>query len=239
MKKKIQNIILSNSFLVSLASFLSKQISRKKLNLKFGKKVRFGFSTICEGGNYFGDYSSITSAYIGYGSYISKNTRISMAKIGRYSSIGPNVKIIFGKHPSSGFVSTHPAFFSTRKQVGFSYTSRQLFKEFPDFIDKENKYTVSIGNDVWIGANVLIMDGIKIGDGAIVAAGAIVVKNVEPYTIIGGVPAKFIKYRFSPEQITFLLNFKWWQKDQQWIQKNNSYFIDIANFVKRFGNAEY
>ncbi|WP_426348982.1 CatB-related O-acetyltransferase [Alloiococcus sp. CFN-8] len=72
-----------------------------------------------------------------------------------------------------------------------------------------------IGNDVWIGKNVTIMPGVKVGDGAIIAANSTVVKNIEPYTIYGGNPAKFIKKRFSDEKIEFLLELHWWNWDDE------------------------
>lgn len=81
------------------------------------------------------------------------------------------------------------------------------------YVDEEKKYFVEIGNDVWIGNNVLIMDGIRIGDGAILAAGSVIAKDVEPYTIVGGVPAKFIRKRFKDSEIDFLLDFKWWERN--------------------------
>ena len=71
-----------------------------------------------------------------------------------------------------------------------------------------------IGNDVWIGLNATILDGVTIGDGAIVAAGAVVTKDVPPYAVVAGVPAKIIKYRFTESQIDFLLKFRWWEKDR-------------------------
>jgi len=77
-----------------------------------------------------------------------------------------------------------------------------------------------IGNDVWIGQYVTIMPGIKIGDGAIIAANSTVVKNVEPYTIYGGNPAKLIKKRFSDEKIEFLLKIQWWNWDEEKIFNN-------------------
>lgn len=75
-------------------------------------------------------------------------------------------------------------------------------------------YPVEIENDVWIGTSVIIMDGVKIGDGAILAAGSVVTNNVPPYAIVGGVPAKIMKYRFNSDEIEYLLSFKWWDKDE-------------------------
>jgi len=73
---------------------------------------------------------------------------------------------------------------------------------------------------VWIGQNVTIMPGVKVGDGAIIAANSTVVKNIEPYTIYGGNPAKFIKKRFSDEKVEFLLNLQWWNWDEEKIFNN-------------------
>ena len=87
---------------------------------------------------------------------------------------------------------------------------------------------------MWIGNNAIIKYGIKIGDGAIIGSGAMVTKDVEPYSIVGGVPAKIIKYRFTQEQIEFLLNFKWWDKDLDWLKKNKHLFENFGEFEKEF-----
>jgi len=238
MKAKIKGLIIQNSFIKKIALSLYKSRLRRKIKIKLGKGVLIGPSTICEGNNYLGYESSINSSYLGFASYLAENTIIKKAKIGKYVSIGPDVKIVDGKHPSSDFVSTHPAFFSTRKQVGFSYTDKQLFQEFADFRDKDKKYSTIIGNDVWIGARVLIMEGVQIGDGAIVAAGAVVVKDIEPYAIVAGIPAKTIKYRFTKNQIDFLMGLKWWDKEETWIRANSGYFSNINGFIKQFGDAK-
>ena len=74
------------------------------------------------------------------------------------------------------------------------------------------------------------MDGIKIGDGAIIGAGSIVNKDIEPYEVVAGVPARHLKYRFRKNEIEFLISLKWWEKDQEWIKKNANLFSDISNF---------
>lgn len=146
--------------------------------------------------------------------YIASKTQISNCKIGKFCSIGPNVRIGLGMHPTN-FLSTFPAFFSTKRQCQISFTDYDYFEEIG---------TNVIGNDVWIGAHSIILDNIIIGDGAIIAAGSVVTKNVLPYCIVGGVPAKVIKKRFNDEKIKELLELKWWEKNVDWIKENVSIF---------------
>lgn len=87
-----------------------------------------------------------------------------------------------------------------------------------------SKRTV-IGNDVWIGNGVTILNGIHVGDGAVIAAGAVVTKDVPPYAIVAGVPAKIIRYRFDSEDIHKLLSIKWWEKDIEWMKKHEDLFV--------------
>ena len=219
-----------------ILSFLKIHLKHKK-KIKFGTSVNFNLATEFEGNNFLSDNSSLVSSYIGNASYLGTDTKISKTKIGRYTSIGPNTRCIFGQHPSHTFVSTHPAFFSLRAQVGFTFVKEQLFKEFPNPVNTNEPYTTQIGNDVWIGANVSIMEGVIIGDGAIVAANALVTKNVPPYYIVGGVPAKTIKKRFNDEHIDFLLRLKWWNKPYSWISKNANLFTNIEHLFKNFDDA--
>ncbi|WP_262420306.1 CatB-related O-acetyltransferase [Flagellimonas meishanensis] len=198
---------------------------RRTKQIVFKKGSFIGFSVKCEGKNAFGKNSAIVGSKIGFGSYIAEGAKLAKANIGRYCSIGQNVDCIFGRHPANTFVSTHPSFFALKTPVGFTYADKQYFEEFA--ARHEGGFSITIGNDVWIGANVSLMDGIIIGDGAIVAANALVTKDVEPYTIVGGVPAKPIKKRFTENQIKFLLQLKWWEKPASWIEEHASYFRNI------------
>lgn len=223
----LKKMVLSNSWLSNLAMFFRKRYLKKKRNIRYHKTSFIGFSVICEGNNGFSKHTTVASSHIGYASYIASNSHFQKTKIGRFTSIGPNVKCVFGKHPSNTFVSTHPSFFSLNPPVNLKLTEKQLFEEFAKPKDAVGKYTIVIGNDVWIGANVSIMDGITIGDGAIVAANALVNKDVAPYTIVGGIPAKAIKKRFNQNDIDFLLSLRWWDKPLSWIKKHAPYFENI------------
>ena len=207
-----------------------KVIIRKSFpNIEFGRKASSDLKTIFEGNNVIMDYSSISKSEIGFGSYLAGHTSLSRVKIGRYCSIGQNVKNYFGIHPTD-YVSTHPSFYSTKKQAGFTYSKENKILEHK-YADKECKFINIIGNDVWIGNNVSLMDGIIIGDGAIIATGAVVTKDIEPYTIVGGVPAKKIRDRFPQEIVKALLSYRWWEKNNQWLIENAHLFTDVPKFM--------
>jgi acetyltransferase-like isoleucine patch superfamily enzyme len=233
MKKKLKNIVVSNFYLTRLSFSLYRGYLRITSDHTIGRNAMIGPSCILRGKNLFGERSSFTGSEIGYGSYISHFSEIKNSKIGKYCSIGPRVMTIHGSHPSSKFVSTHPSFFSPEKRQGFTYVDNQRYNEHPEKLIKGEAYTTLIGNDVWIGADVKILEGVKIGDGAIIAAGAMVIKDILPYTVVGGVPAKFIKARFSDVEISFLNNLKWWNKSTQWIKQNASLFNNIKKLKKQ------
>lgn len=211
-------------------------LNQRKFDVKFGNNS-LAINCIFEGRNLVNDNSIISDSYIGLGTYLSGNCKLAKAKIGKFCSIGQNVRNSFGIHPTN-WVSTHPSFYSVKEQAGFSFVSSQKFVEHK-FIDEANKYLIQIGNDVWIGSDVKIMDGVTIGDGAIIAFGTIVTKDVEPYSIIGGIPAKHIRYRFDEKEREFLKETKWWDKDLNWIKANAYNFDDLNKFIKIMINQEY
>jgi acetyltransferase-like isoleucine patch superfamily enzyme len=174
--------------------------------------------------NFIGSKVSVSKTIIGDFSYITANSNIINATIGKFCSIATGVKIGLGMHPSN-FVSTHPSFYSENKKNIFSFSDKEYFIEHDKIV---------IGNDVWIGTDVIINYGVTIGSGAIIAAGAIVTSNVESYSIVGGVPAKLIKYRFNKEIIDFLLEYKWWDKEINWLKNNYLKFHDINKFYNEY-----
>ncbi len=184
--------------------------------------------SICQGvnkGHYVKLYRPyrIYDAIIGDYTYISMGAYISQTTIGKFCSIGPNFFCGFGIHPTTG-VSTSPMFYSTLRQNGITLALTDKYEE---------RKRITIGNDVFIGANVTILDGVTIGDGAIVGAGAVVVKDVEPYMIVGGVPATIIRPRFPQKIIEKMLACEWWKwspSDLCNVEKN---FSDVDSFLRQ------
>ncbi len=134
-------------------------------------------------------------------SYVGRNSMIQNASIGSFCSIANDVFIGLGAHPIDKF-STSPLFYRTSNPLKF-----KLINEDSGFLEYQ---PIEIGNDVWIGARATILDGVIVGNGAIIAANAVVTKDVPPYAIVGGVPAKVITHRFSKEKIEALQQRQWW-----------------------------
>ena len=159
--------------------------------------------------------SALNKVKLGRYSYVGKNTNITDAKIGSFCSIGAGCQIGGGVHPTS-MVSTSPVFLKGKSAVGYNFGS----------LEYEPSITVTIENDVWIGSGVFIKAGVKIGSGAIVGAHAVVTHDVEPYTIVAGVPACVVRKRFDDDIIQKLEDIKWWDWSDERIKKYSEYFDD-------------
>lgn len=177
---------------------------RMKLNSQFyfnvikSIKSRFNDGVIIKGKHTYGSPRIIN---FGKGCFL---------RIGNFCSISSNVTVLLNSEHRLDWISTYP---------------------FPAFYNKWpkaknirgqaiNKGDVIIGNDVWIGCNAIILSGVKIMDGAVIGAGSVVTKDVEPYTIVAGNPAKVIRKRFDDKIIKNLLEIKWWNWDDLKIEKN-------------------
>ena len=115
---------------------------------------------------------------------------------------------------------------------GSTFATEQMFEELK-FAVPEKQLGVGVGSGVWIGERAMIIGGVHIADGAVVLAGAVVTKDVPPYAIVGGVPAKIIRYRYDEETINFLLNIQWWNNSENWFKEHWRLLTDI-NRLKAF-----
>ena len=205
-------------------------------NVKVSLSANIGFGTRFEGCNRIGRKSSF-SGKMGRCTYMGEKSVIS-GIVGRYTSIGSDVATISGRHPVD-MVSTSPVFYaSSAKQCGKTYVNKDQFVEHV-YYDEERKYRVKIGNDVWIGNNVVLMPSIEIGDGAIVATGAVVTKDVPPYAVVGGVPARVIKFRFTDDQIKSLCQIEWWDWPEDEIRANAEKFTNPTMFFEMIKNKDF
>lgn len=144
---------------------------------------------------------------VGKCTYCGKNVQVfdTGTKIGSFCSLADNINIGLSSHPLN-YLTTSP--FMYVDLLGYNDKCREIYTK-----------PVEIGNDVWIGSNVSIMMGVKIGDGAVIGAHALVNKDVPPYAVVAGVPAKILKYRFDEKTIKELLELKWWDLDDEIIKK--------------------
>ena len=180
------------------------------LNKNIALSARVEYSNVSKKAKVWGK-CKLYYASVGDYSYIGSHCRLIHAHVGKFCSIaGDYSQIGMGKH-SLDYLSTSSLFTVKKNGTGSSWTEKQSYEEYED---------IYIGNDVWIGSSVKVMPGVRIGDGAVIGAGAVVTKDVPPYAVVGGVPAKIIRYRFTEDQIKELLKLNWWNKPEEVLRNN-------------------
>lgn len=213
------------------------RIRGKRYNIIVGKKVRIHKETSFEGKNRVGEYTNVALSRLGRGSYLGKNCRLTRCDIGRYTSIADEVSLVAGKHPMHEYISTSPMFYSQVYGGGWSYVKQEYFSPYK-FVDVGNRWSVKIGSDVWLGRGVKVFEGVTIGDGVVVGAFSLVTKNLEPYGIYVGSPAKLVGYRYDSSIVDLLMEYKWWNKEEVWIKENADLFRDIEAFCEMMRKEE-
>ena len=184
-----------------------------------GRRARIGRKVIIRKGVEMG-----ADVEIGDYSYISgPRTFVESTRIGKFCSIARQTVIGVGNHDHS-LVTTHPFIIS---------------REFGGLVEKsvpsDQKPGPVIGNDVWIGINSIVMRGVTIGDGAVIAANSVVTRDVAPYVIAGGNPARPLRDRFPPETVEALMCIRWWDWSEEQLRERLPHFFDTPGFVAEFG----
>ena len=172
--------------------------------------------------------SQVVNTIMGRYSYCGYDCTIINSKIGSFSSISNSV-VIGGAMHAMNWVSTSPVFYKGRDSV---------LKKFSEF-ERPTDKTTNIGNDVWIGEGAYIKQGVTIGDGAVIGMAAVVTKDVPPYAVVAGNPARIIKMRFESDVIDALQNTEWWKLHDEDLQNLAPYVKEPKVFVKMFRNINH
>lgn len=168
------------------------------------------------------DRVQVSNSTIGDYTYVGRHSRIIHAEIGKFCSISSDVRVGMSSH-TLNLISTSPIFTENKNATGHSWTKTS----------EVNPYKkVKIGNDVWIGMRAMVLGGVTVGNGAVIGAGAIVTKDVPPYAIVVGVPAKVTRYRFTDDIIQKLEDCQWWKLPDDCLKDN------IALFQEPMGEAQ-
>lgn len=164
--------------------------------------------------------SELHNVSIGQYSYIGHDCKVNNCDIGNFCSIASNVTIGGSSHPLE-WVSTSPVFHTKRNVLGKSFSDKRI----------DNNVRTSVGHDVWIGGGVIVKAGISIGTGSVIGMGSVVTKDVPPYEVWAGNPAKCIKKRFDESTAQELINSKWWEFDDKRLAQLGAYFDNPIEFL--------
>jgi len=177
-----------------------------------------------------GPNTSIREASVGDYTYFAGDCQVIYATIGKFCSIASHVRINPGNHPMHRVTQHHMTY--RRKMFGFGE------EDDTDFFQWRRDHRVSIGNDVWIGHAAIVMPGVTIGDGAVIGSQAVVTKDVPPYTIVGGVPAKVIRARFPQPIADQLQRIAWWDWTRTELEERFDDLNDMDAFLAKYGDEK-
>lgn len=199
---------------MDLAKYAVNFFNRKKFNHSISWLAFWDKKTVLPDQLYLAPFARLMNCKVGRYTRIKPGCVFKNATLGNYCSIANDVMIGIGQHPTN-LLSTNSIFYKPG-----------IHARFAQHIEYEEEPYTTIGHDVWIGNGALVMDGVTIGNGAIVAARAVVTKNVPPYAIVGGIPAKVIKFRYDDETISLLQRWQWWNLSDDFIDHIKSLFVD-------------
>jgi len=185
--------------------------TRTRLQLHLLREYRFGEGANISGASAMAGLVTGQHTFIGSGSAISCTPEVPV-KLGSWTSLASHVYIGTRDHPVETASTSFNLFMDKNGQTADWYEATK------------RRGPVTVGSDVWMGIRAAVLRGVSIGDGAVVGAGAVVTKDVEPYTIVAGVPARPIRRRFSPEVAKQLLEIRWWDWQKDRIQRNKKFF---------------
>lgn len=222
-KKKLK------SFALNLYEFFKRKQLNLHKNIDIGKSVKIRSAVISPYVR-IGDFCNVRGGSFDSYSYMGNNCELPQTKIGKFCSIANNVLLAAGNHPLD-YLSTSPYTYS---DIDWTFSKKNAYDKGLFYTSSDKRFICEIGNDVWIATGAILVCGnhaLRIGDGAVIAAGAVVTKDVPPYSIVAGCPARIIKYRFDKCTIEKLLELKWWDKDAAWINDNISRFTNINEII--------
>lgn len=174
-----------------------------------------------------GPFCDIVESHCGRYTFLAENIRMVYTTMGSFCSVAKNARINAEQHPFFERVTTH----------NFTYFGGCMYHRGEDdleYLQRRRERTLSVGNDVWVGHGAVIMGDLTIGDGAVIGANAVVTHDVAPYQIVGGVPARPLGYRFTPDIIAALERIRWWEWDDETLWARKDDMKDVPTFCAKY-----